>query len=301
MKLSRIRNAFPGRIAVILALLLCFPLLTSWAWFRWELSPLQQYYLAAYWDSSEGARQPGTQTQIRWLFETARGRKSRWVIESDVTEGTQNGLPLELSSEAVGQGWTGIEKSPAQSINSVELEGILREYFYDRRSLRQLANEPLLYGGAAWLIVVYLVFVMREEIGDEWRRLRQADNESEWGWDSGEDWTANQAGIINRIWSGIGRWNSNTKIPLNWVDFKAAIGCRPSVNQTLKAEILCGDGRPVSTDAQHERSNPQQPANAPASPPPTVLSRGHTGFPGLSKPDATHVQSKSWDESDWID
>jgi hypothetical protein len=144
MKLMRIRAPFPWRIAAILALIPCLPLLTSWAWIEWELPPLQRYYLAAYWDSSEGAKQPGAQVQIRWLLKTAPARKSRWLIASNVTDGTQNDLPLELSSEALGQGWTGIEKSPAQSINSGELEGLLREYFYDGQSLRQLANEPLL-------------------------------------------------------------------------------------------------------------------------------------------------------------
>jgi hypothetical protein len=135
MKLLRIRAPFPWHIAAILALVPGLPLLTSWVWIKWELPPLQRYCLAAYWDSSEGARQPWARAQIRWVLETAPGRKSRWLIASDVTEGTQNDLPLELSSEALGQGWTGIEKSPAQSVNSAELEGLLREYFYDYQSL----------------------------------------------------------------------------------------------------------------------------------------------------------------------
>lgn len=42
MKLSRVRDAFPWRVAVILALVLCLPLLAFWAWFRWELPPLQR-------------------------------------------------------------------------------------------------------------------------------------------------------------------------------------------------------------------------------------------------------------------
>jgi hypothetical protein len=301
MKLLRIRARFPWRFAAILALIPCLPLLTSWAWIKWELPPLQRYYLAAYWDSSESAKQPGAQAQIRWLLETAPGRKSRWLIASDVTEGTQNGLPLELSSEALGQGWTGIEKNPAQSINSAELEGLLREYFYDGQSLRQLANEPLLYSGAEWLIVVYLVFVMRVEIGDEWRWLRQADNEPEWGRDSGEDWTANQRGIINRIWSGIARWNSKTMIPFSWVGFKAAISRPSRVNQPLQAEILHGDDRPVSKEVRYERSKPQQLANPVSSHSSKERSEGHTIFPGSPTSDAAHVQSKSWDESEWID
>jgi hypothetical protein len=301
MKLLRIRAPFPWRIAAVVALVTWLPLLTCWAWIKWELPPLQRYYLAAYWDGSKGTKQSGAQAQIRWLLETAPGRKSRWLIASDVTEGTQNGLPLELSSEALGQGWTGIEKSPAQSINSAELEGLLREYFYDGQSLRQLANEPLLYSGAEWLIVVYLVFVMRVEIGDEWRWLRQADNEPEWGGDSGEDWTANQRGIISCIWSGIARRNSKTMIPFSWVGFKAAISRPSMVNQPLQAEILHGDDRPVSKEVRYERSKPQQLANPVSSHSSKERSEGHTIFPGSPTSDAAHVQSKSWDESEWID
>jgi hypothetical protein len=70
--------------------------------------------------------------------------------------------------------------TPIQSIDSAELEGVLREGFYDGQSSRQLVNEPLFYGGAAWLVVAYLAFMMRDEIGDEWRRLRGAIAEPEW-------------------------------------------------------------------------------------------------------------------------
>ena len=59
MKLLRIRALFPWRIAAIVALVACLPLLTSWAWINRELPPLQRYYLAAYWDSSKGAKQSG--------------------------------------------------------------------------------------------------------------------------------------------------------------------------------------------------------------------------------------------------
>ncbi|WP_157467195.1 hypothetical protein [Edaphobacter aggregans] len=164
-----------------------------------------------------------------------------------------------------------------------------------------MATEPFLYGGVAWLIVVYLVFVMREEIGDEWRRLRRADKEPEWEWDSAEDWTANQGGIVSRIWSGIARWNSKTKALFNWVDFRAAISRRSSVNQTLKAESLHDDDGPVSTEFQQESSNPQQLANSPSFHSPKALSQGHTIFPGSSTSDAAQVQPKPWDESEWID
>ena len=134
MKLSRIRFAFPWRIALILALLPCLPLLGFWAWLRWEVPPLERYYLVAYWHSSEHANQPDAKTQIRWLMETAPGRKRQWLFAPDVTEGSQSDLPLELSSLAVEQGWTGIERTAVESMDSAGLEKLLREDFYDGAS-----------------------------------------------------------------------------------------------------------------------------------------------------------------------
>ena len=94
MKLSRIRFAFPRRIALILTLLPCLPLLGFWAWLWWEVPPLQRYYLIAYWHSSEHANQPDAKTQIRWLMETAPGRKRQWLFSPDVTEEGLNDLSL---------------------------------------------------------------------------------------------------------------------------------------------------------------------------------------------------------------
>jgi hypothetical protein len=113
---------------------------------------LQRYYFTAYWDSSEGAKQAGAQTPIQWLMATAPGRKRRWCIGSDVTDGSQNGLSLKLSPTAFEQGWVGIEKTSVESMGSAESEAVLQEYFYDGKSFRQLVSEPLLSGVAAWVI-----------------------------------------------------------------------------------------------------------------------------------------------------
>jgi hypothetical protein len=173
MTLWRIRHAIPWRIALILALVPCLPLLAFWGWFSWEVPPLQQYYLAAYWHSSEAAMQPGAQTQIQWLMETAPGRKRHWLFAPDVTEGSNSDVPLELSSFAVEQGWTGIERTAADSMDSAELEKLLREDFYDGESFRHLVHEPLIYCVVAWVIVACLAFMMRQDIGYEWRQFRR--------------------------------------------------------------------------------------------------------------------------------
>jgi hypothetical protein len=253
-------------MAMILALVPSLPLLTFWAWFTWELPPLERYYLVAYWDSTEGAKRPGAQTQIQWLSETAPERKSQWIIGSDVTEGSQNGLPLELSSAALGQGWIGIEKSPVQSIGSAELEGFLREDFYDGRSLRQMVTEPLLYSCTTLLVVLYLVLVMRDAIRDEWRRLRRAVAEPEWIGDFGGDWTVNQESIFTQFGSDIAQWTSKTRSLFNSVDFKAVISRRGSVDQPPSVESFRDGNGPVSTEVKQEISSSQQLAN-PLSPP----------------------------------
>jgi hypothetical protein len=216
MKLSRIRFAFTWRIALILALLLCLPSFGFWAWLRWEVPPLQRYYLIAYWHSSKHADQPGARTQIRWLMETAPGRKRQWLFALDVTKGSQSELPLELSPFAVEQGWTGIERTPVESVDSAELEKLLREDFYDGESFSRLVNEPLVYAVAAWLIVAYLAFVMKGDIGYEWRQLRRAVAEPQWSSNYGRDWPENRGGLVARIRSRIAPLIRENKTQLEW-------------------------------------------------------------------------------------
>jgi hypothetical protein len=292
MKLSRIRFAFPWRIALILALVPCLPLLGCWAWLRWEVPPLQRYYLAAYWHSSETANQPDAQTQIQWLMETAPGRKRQWLFALDVTEGSQNDLPLELSPFAVKQGWTGIERTSVESVASTEVEKLLREDFYDGESFRRLVNEPLLYAVAAWLIVAYLAFVMRGNIGYEWKQLRRAVTEPHWSSNYGWDWTENRAGIVARIRSQIAHWVSEQKTQLRWTKFGPAISRRFGLKKLPNPGTLRGSDRPSST---------RQLATPPPSHSPKQPSQRRTIFPGSSPSDAAYSQSEPWDASKWID
>ena len=263
--------------------------------------PLQQYYFAAYWDSSEGAKQPGAQTQIRWLMATAPGRKRRWCIGSDVTDGSQNGLSLELSPTALEQGWVGIERTSVESMGSAELEGVLQEYFYDGVSFRQLVNEPLLDGVATWVIVAYLAFMMREDIGDEWRYLRRAVEEPKWSSIYGGDWPENRDGIVARIRSRIAYWNSVKNVQLQWANFRAAISLRSSLKKSPNPESLRGSCPPASTEVQGEVSTAPQLANPLPSHSPKPSSQRRTIFPGSSPSNAAHSQSEPWDESEWID
>ncbi len=301
MKLHSMWFAFPWRIALILALLPCLPLLGFWAWFEWELPPLQRYYLAAYWHSSETANQPNALTQIRWLMETAPGRKRHWLFAFDVTEGSQNDLPLALSFAAVEQGWTDIERTPAESMDSTELEKLLREDFYGGKTFRQLMNEPLVYGVATWVVVAYLAFMMRDDIGKEWRQLRQEVSEPKWSSDYGDDWPDNRDGIGARIRSRIVHWIDERKIQLRWANFSAAISRRSSLNKSSNAESLRGSSRPVSKEVQDGVPTARGLATPLASNSAKPLSQRRAIFPGLSASDTAQSPSEPWDESKWIE
>jgi hypothetical protein len=297
MKLSRVRFAFPWRIVLILALLLCLPSFGLWAWLRWEVPPLQRYYLIAYWHSSEHIDQPGARTQIRWLMETAPGRKRQWLFALDVAKGSQSNLPLELSSFAVQQGWTGIERTPVESMDSAELEKLLREDFYDGQSFRRLVNEPLLYAVAAWVIVAYLAFVMRGDIGYEWRQLRRAVMETQWSSNYGSDWPDNRDGVVARIRLRIAPWIREYKTELEC----SAISRRFGHKKLPNPEALRVSDRQASTQVRSNVSTAQQLATSPPSHSTEAPSQRHTIFPGTSSSDAANSPTEPWDESKWID
>ena len=301
MKLFRVRFAFPWRIALILALLSCLPLLGFWAWLRWEVPPLQRYYLIEYWHSSEHANEPDAKTQIRWLMEAAPGRKRQWLFAPDVTEGSQNDLSFSLSSFAIEQGWTGIERTAIEGMDSTELEKLLREDFYDGVSFRRLVNEPLLYGVAAWLIVAYLGFVMRGDIGYEWRQLRRAITEPQWSSNYGRDWTENRDGIVARIRLRIAHWISEQKTELEWPSFGPAISRRFGLKKLPNPETVRRSDRPESTQGRGELSTARQLATPPSSHSSKPPSQRRTIFTGSSPSRAAHSQSEPWDESKWID
>jgi hypothetical protein len=234
-------------------------------------------------------------------METAPGRKRHWLFAFDVTEGSQNDLPLALSFAAAEQGWTGIERTPAESMNSTELETLLREDFYDGKTFRQLMNEPLVYGVATWVVVVYLAFMMRDDIGEEWRQLRREVSEPKWSSDYGNDWPDNRDGIGARIRSQFAHWIDERNIQLIWANFSAAISRRSSLNKSSNVASLRGRSRPVLKEVQDEVPTARQPANPLTSNPAKPLSQRRIIFPGLSASDAAQSPSEPWDESKWIE
>lgn len=129
------------------------------------------------------------------------------------------------------------------------------------------------------MIVAYLVFMMREDIGKEWRHLRRAVEEPKWSSNYGGDWPENREGIVARIRSRIAYWNRVKNVQLQWANFGAAISRRSSLKKSPNPESPRGREQPTSTQVQGEVSTAPQLANPLPSHSPRPLSQRRTIFP----------------------
>ena len=282
MQWRSFRRAFPWRIVLLLSAIPALALAIFLGWLRWELHPLQSYYLLTYWECSEGVKQPGNTTPVEWLYKIAPGRKNEPVIDSDVTSGESWKLSVELSRSAREQGWIGLGKSRPEEVASAELEPLLQDYFYDHRSARQLLAEPLLYAAIAPLLVLYIALMMRRDLGFEWSRLCDEVSDSEFAFHCKQNW--NQFVLYTRSW------------------IHGAIEAGMSKVQRGRTHS------PTSTSSAHV-SDPLQQAesstvNVEKQSLPTLLKeqpQHRSIFPGTASVRAANKQPKPWDKSQWID
>ena len=281
MQRLRFRAVFPWRIALFLALLPTIPLLIFGVWFRWELQPLERYYLPAYWESSESAKQPESTTQIEWLFKAAPGRKSEPVIDVDVASEWPWSLSLELSSSARERGWISLVKSRPEAVNSAELEGFLHEDFYGHRSFRQVIAEPLLYACSGPLLLLYVAFMMKRELGIEWNRLREEVSESDLALHLAETW--NQFAKRIRSWIGRRIVTEKARLQRGYSAVKTVHDAPviPGTVQQAEASRWIGE--------KHLPSSLKEPPQR------------RSIFPGRAPVHDAKEQSKPWHESQWID
>jgi hypothetical protein len=186
-------------------------------------------------------------------------------------------------------------------MDSTELEKLLREDFYDGKTFRQLMNEPLVYGVATWVVVAYLAFMMRDDIGEEWRQLRREVSEPKWSSDYGDDWHDNRDGIVARIRSRLVNWIDERGIQFKWANFSAAISRRSSLDKSSNPESLRGSSRTVSKEVQDQVSTARGLATQLASNSAKPLSQRRSIFPRSSASDAAQSPSEPWDESKWIE
>ena len=300
MKLRRIVRSFPWRTTLIVALALGLSAFSSWAWFTWELPPLQRYYLRAYWASSTDENNSEEIIEVQWLELTAPGRKSRYCLNSDVDD-PFSGSGVALSGDALVQGWTGIEESAPDPVRSRELEEFLRTVFFHGRSFREVVTEPVLYVCLSVLLALFLGWAMRDGIESEWSDVWKAVWEPKSVWDSGWDVSPYRPSILarirKRITPGLAALN-RTPERLRLLVVKR-YGSAPHSRPDSPA--ASGHTHPsLSTDDPGRSmppriSNPGSPARTNAEPNDQLV------FPGSSPSYVRSKDADAWHESEWIE
>jgi hypothetical protein len=283
MQWFHLPREFPLRIASLMSAGPVITLTMFLSWFGWGLQPLERYYLMAYWGSSTSARQPGSTTQIEWLFKAAPGRKSEPVIDVDVASEGPWSPSLELSPSANERGWISLAKSRPEAVNSAELKRLLQEDFYDSRSFRQVIAEPLLYASGVPFLVLYVAFMMKRELGIEWNRLREEALESELAFNLVKTWSQ----FARRVRSRIGRRTAVEKAPLQRGYFAVKTVPHAAV---IPDTVRRAEASSLMSEKQYLPSSLKEPPQR------------SSIFPGrAASVKNTKERSKPWDESQWID
>jgi hypothetical protein len=271
-------RVFPLRSVLLLCSVPLMVFVIFAGWFRWQLSPLKGFYLMAYWESSTAADNPYNTTEFQWLNKTAPGRKSMPVIPHDVDSNGSGFLPIELSPSAREQGWVHLEKTPLETVGSIQLEGLLQSKLYDNLSLGQVLAAPLSYLCAIPIIVLYVAIWMKEGLVAEWRRLYEELHDDEFALNS----SYFRSHFQNRI--------------RPWID-RRIVSAKSSLLRFTSPSIL-EPHRVVSEDAiRGETGDVKLHLSAPL---PAIPQR-HSIFPGTSAVPEGNLQPKPWDESEWID
>lgn len=301
MRWERFADHFPWRITVLLALLFGLQSLFLWTWLRREVPPLQRYYLWAYFNCTEGAEQANARTRIQWLFKTAPGRTQQVIIEPDVVSGRDGDLPVQLSPSARANGWTGIGKSSPQRVNSAELEGFLREDFYDHRDFWRLVAEPLLDGCVLLLVPAFPMFVMKEELSLEWSRLRRGVADSASRFDHGWDASANRLRVTEfiRLRKVLWNWFGNLRPRRVSSFFNTSRNAGAKLAPT--AGIVGGDQAPLSALVLRANSGAKPTVKTLLANPRKMPAKRRSIFPGRAGVRGSNRKPKPWDESQWID
>jgi hypothetical protein len=220
----RFADAFPWWTAAVLTGLIALQCLSWWMWLSWELSPLERYYLSAYFHSTREAKSLGANTSIDPLFKTASGKKPELLGPSEVASGRDGDLPFHLSQSALEHGWASIAKGRPLRDDSAAVEDFLRNGFYQGRRFREVIAEPVLYSCTSLLVSVVSALFIRRELVVEWRALWAAVSESESVLDDGWNRPANRTRI--RGWIGL-RWGA-----LKWIGSRGQQQSRPTLKRT---------------------------------------------------------------------
>ena len=157
----------------------------------YTLTPLQRYYLPTYIASSWHENEPEARTQVRWVLKLAprksdsKGKRERGskaesklelavAIERDVLAKSATAmvwageaLPFSLSADAAREGWTGLEWSYPQQVESAKLASMLRDEYFDGKAWESFLAKPALS-----LISLFLLFIIARAGVQGWRERR---------------------------------------------------------------------------------------------------------------------------------
>jgi hypothetical protein len=157
----------------------------------YTLTPLQRYYLPTYIASSWHQNEPEAHTEIRWILKLAprksdsKGKRERgskaesklelaFATERDVfAKGATamvwagDALPFSLSADAAREGWTGLEWSYPQQVESAKLASMLRDDYFDGKAWESFFAKPALS-----LVSLFLLFLIARAGVQGWRERR---------------------------------------------------------------------------------------------------------------------------------
>ena len=277
-----LRRAFPWRTGLLMCSISALTLAAFLAWFRWELPPLERYYLMTYWDSSKHAESPASVTQIEWVYKAAPGRKSEIVIPQDVDSKGAGLLLIGLSSSARERGWSQLVKIPTQRWKSSELESFLQEDFYGNRTFGELIAEPLSFICVIPFLVLYVAVMIRQELAGEWRRLY----EEMYGAEFPSDWNA----LWEQFREQIEEWKHRL-----FAKTKASLSRRQLDPE--KQPVAVANQTPFQAEGDAPLKGEKQvvPVASPAKP------KRYMIFPGAAAIRNGDAPPKPWDKSQWID
>jgi hypothetical protein len=282
MRGARFDRGFPWNTTLLICSVPVFVLLIFAVWFKWELPPLQAYYLKAYWECSKGASSVGNTSEIQWLYKSAPGKKNVPVIPHDVEFNGVGLLPIALSPSARQGGWTQLVKLPAQTWLSPELEAFFQRDFYDSRTFSQVIAVPMLLIYIVPLIFLFGTIYLRHEIVQEWRQLYAGP--------FGDDLIFDVPVIKRRFIASFKRWKEGSN---------ASSGARSS-NSVVDAAQASVE-RAHESGSQSVESSPLSAGKPAVQTASSVKPIRRSIFPGAQAQESSNRTSPPWDDSQWIE
>ena len=275
-------RGFPWNTTLLVCSVPVFVLLIFAAWFRWELPPLQAYYLKAYWECSNGASTAGNSSEIQWLYKSASGRKSVPAIPHDVEFSGVGLSPIALSPSARQNGWTQLVKLPAQTWPSPELEAFFQRDFYDGRTFSQMIAVPMLLVYIVPLIFLLGTIYLRHAIVQEWRQLYAGP--------FGDDLIFDVPVLIRRFIDSFKRWKEGSNASSEARSSNSGIDAAQASAERANESGL----QPIESSPLNARTPTAQTASS-------VKPIRRSIFPGAQAQESSNKTSPPWDESQWIE